>query len=92
MSSGRGRRGRAVEDAVADAAQERRRLDQLVEREREQPALGDAAERVAGAAHALEEGGDRARGADLDDEVHVADVDPQLERGGGHERPQAARP
>ena len=50
-------------------------LDQLVEGQREHPALGHAAQRVAGTADALEKRGDGPRRAHLDDEVHVADVD-----------------
>ena len=88
---GTGRRGRAVQQAVAHAAQERRALDQLVEGQREEPPLGDAGQRVPRAAHPLQEGRDRPRGPDLHHEVHLADVDPQLQRGGGHQRAQPAR-
>jgi hypothetical protein len=56
--------------------QERRRLHELVEREREDPALRNAIERVARAADALEQRRDRARRAHLDHEVDLADVDP----------------
>ncbi len=84
------RHGRAVEDALADAAQDGRALHELVEREREEPALRDPLQRVAGAAHTLEERRDRARGADLDDQVHVADVDPELERRRRDERAELA--
>ncbi len=47
---------------------------------------------VPGATDPLQERRDRARRADLDHQVHVADVDAELERGGGHERPQSSRP
>ena len=87
-----GRRlGCAVEDALADAAEERRRFDQLVQRQGEHPALRRLAERMTGAPHALEERRDGPGGADLDHEVHVADVDPELERRRGHDRAQASR-
>ena len=45
---------------------------------------------MAGAADALQEGRDRARRADLADEIDVADVDAEFERGGRHERLQFA--
>ena len=51
---------------------------------------GCAPSRVAGAADALQEGGDRARRAELADEVDVADVDAELERSRGHQRLQLA--
>ena len=86
-----GRLGRTVEHCAPNAAQERRRLDQLVQREREEAALRDLFQRVSGAPHPLEKRGDRARGAHLDDEVDVADVDPELERRGGDERAKASR-
>ena len=47
----------------------------LVEGEREEPSLRNPAECVAGAADPLQERRDRPRGADLDDEIHLADVD-----------------
>ncbi len=43
---------------------------------------------MAGTAHPLQEGGDGARGAQLADQVHVADVDAQLQGGGGHQGAQ----
>ena len=90
VESGRGR-GRAVEDALAHPAQERGRFDQLVQGQREEPALGCLAQRVTGSADALEERRDRTGGPDLDHQVHVADVDPELQRRRGHDRAQAAR-
>ena len=50
-----------------------------------------AAQRVAGAPDALEEGADAARRADLADQIDRADVDAQLERGGRHHGAQIAR-
>ena len=79
-----------VELAAPHAVEQRRAFDQLVARQREQPALGRAADRVAGAADALQEARDRARRAELADEVDVADVDAELERGGGDQRLQLA--
>jgi hypothetical protein len=74
------RHRRPVEDRLADAFQKRRPLDELIERQREEPPLRDLLQSVPRAPDALEERRDRPRGADLDGEVHVADVDPELER------------
>ena len=73
------------------APHQRQRFEQLVARQREQPALGDAPQRMAGPADALQERGDRARRADLAHEVDVADVDAQLQRRRGDDRFQLAR-
>ena len=51
----------AVELPAPHRGQQRRALDQIVTRQRKQPSLGSAAERVPGAADTLQEGGDRAR-------------------------------
>ena len=79
-----------VELAAPDAIEQRRALDQLVARLREETRLRDAADRVAGAPGALQEGGDRARRAELADEVDVADVESELERCGGDEHLEIA--
>ena len=79
-----------VELAAPHRSEQRRALDQVVARQREQPPLGRAAERVAGAADALQEGRDRARRAELAHQVDLADVDAELERGGGDQRAQLA--
>ncbi len=84
------RRRRPVEGALANAAQQRGALDELVEGQREDSPARHPREAVARAPDALEERRDRARGADLDDEVHVADVDAELERRRGDEGPQGA--
>ena len=68
--------------------QQRRAFDQLVERQREEPSLRHFSQGMARAAHPLEKRRDRARGAHLDHEVHVADVDAKLERRRGDERAQ----
>ena len=85
---GLGRDRETVEFAAADAVDQRRAFDEIVARQREQAALGRAANGVAGPADALEKGGDRTRRPQLADEVHVADIDPELERGGRHQRLQ----
>ena len=79
-----------VELAAAHAVEQRRAFDQLVARQREEPALGRAADGVARAADALQEARDRARRAELADQVDVADIDAELERGGGHQRLELA--
>ena len=66
------------------------RLDQLVARQREEPALGGGADRVPGATDPLQQRRDRARRAELADQVDAADVDAELERGGGDQRAQLA--
>ena len=62
-----------------------RRLEQVGAELREDPALRDGAELVAGAADALQPARDRLRRLDLDDEVDGAHVDAELERRGGDE-------
>ncbi len=91
MSSGLGGEGVRSRSPCAHAAQERRPLGQLVECQGEVAPLGHARERVARAADALQERRDRARGADLQHEVHVADVDAQLERGRRDESAERSR-
>ena len=80
----------AVEPALADRADQGQAFEQLVAAQREQPALRHQAQRVPGPADALQERGDRARRAELADQVDVADVDAQLQRRRGHDRLQAA--
>ena len=79
-----------IELAAADAVEQGGALDQLVARQRKEVALGRAVDRMARAADPLQEAADRARRADLADEVDVADVDAELERGGGDQRLQLA--
>ena len=70
----------AVELARADRPHGRRRLHEVVPREREDDPRRHGAEGVPRATDALNEGGERARRADVTDEVDRADVDPELER------------
>ena len=81
-----------VEAAAVHRSEQRGALDQLVARERVEAALGRAGPAVVRAADALEEGGDAAGRADLAHELDRADVDAQLERRGGDQRPQLAGP
>ena len=79
-----------VELAAPTRVEQRRAFDELVARQREEAPLGRPADGVAGAADALQEGRDRARRAELADEIDLADVDAELQRGGGDQRPQLA--
>ena len=74
----------AIELAAAHGIEQRDAVDQLVAAAREDAALRHAAHRVVGAADALQEHRDAARRAELAHELDVADVDAELERGGGH--------
>ncbi len=80
-----------VELAPPHAVDEGDALEAIVERQRKEPPLRRAVDRMAGTADPLQEGRDRARRADLADELDVADVDAELERGGRDHRPQRAR-
>src|SRR6185436_3572031 len=86
----RARLRRAIELALVQRLHEAGRFGELVEREREEAALGDLADHVTRAADALQEGRDRARRADLDREVDVAHVDAELERRRGDDRLQVS--
>jgi hypothetical protein len=65
-------------------------LDQVVAGHGDQAALRGPADVVTGAADPLAQHRDRARRADLDDELDLADVDAELERGGGDDGPERA--
>ena len=58
-------------------------VDELGALDRVDDAVRPPADAVVGAAHALQSGGDRGRGRDLEDQVDGAHVDAQLEGGGG---------
>src|SRR5439155_6518608 len=76
------RKGEAVELAGPGRVDAGRALQELVARQWEQDAFGRAEHAVAGTAEALQHRRDRARWADMADEVDVADVDAELERRG----------
>ncbi len=80
----------AVELAARDAVEQRGAVAQLVARQRKEPALRRAAHRMARAADALQERGDRAGAAELAHQIDIADVDAELERCGRDERTQLA--
>ncbi|MDR8952911.1 hypothetical protein FEP76_01388 [Burkholderia multivorans] len=79
-----------VEFAAAHAVEQRRAFDELVARQRKQPALRHAADVVSRAADALQERRDPARRTDLADEIDIADVDAEFERCGRDEQLQFA--
>ena len=75
-----------------DRGQQRGALDQLVAGQRVEAAGRRSLELVVGPSHPLEEGADGPGRPDLADQLDRTDVDSQLERGGGHQRPQVAGP
>src|SRR4029453_12317384 len=79
-----------IELAAMHRVEQRRALDQLVARKREQPRLGNPSDLMARAPRALQKGCDRARRSELANEVDVADVDAELERGGRDENLELA--
>ncbi len=80
----------AVQFAAPHRVEQRRALHQLVARKRKHPTLGGTTHRMPGAADPLQKGIDGARRAQLTDEVHISDVDAELERGGRHQHFQLA--
>ncbi len=72
------------------AVDQRRAFDQFVARQREQPALGRAVDRVPGAPDPLQKARDRARRAELADQIDIADIDAELQGRGRHQRFQRA--
>src|SRR5690606_18156657 len=66
-------------------------FDEIVEGDGEQTPLWQRADGVARTPDALQEGVDRTRRTDLADEIDIADVDPQFQRSGRHQRAQLAR-
>ena len=85
----RGHDGR-LDLAGAHELADDRALEQVGAELREDPALADVADVVAGAADALQAAGDGLRRLDLQDEVDGAHVDAELQRRGRHEAGQLA--
>ncbi len=75
---------------AANAVDQGRAFDEVVAREWKQSSLGRPVDGVAGPSDPLQEGRDRTWGTDLANEVDVADVDPEFERGSRDQRPQVA--
>ena len=77
-----------VELAAGDGIEQRRALDEVITRQREQPSLRRAVDRVPRAPDPLQEARDGTRRAELADQIDLADVDAELERGGRDQRLQ----
>ncbi len=77
-----------VQPAGPHRGQQGAALHQLVPGQGVQPALRGAGPAVVGPPDALQEGGDAAGRADLAHQLHRADVDAQLQRGGGDQGPE----
>ncbi|CRM16802.1 hypothetical protein [Pseudomonas sp. 24 E 13] len=77
-----------VELATAHAVEEGGAFDQVVAGGGKQAALGRTADLVPGAADPLQKPVDRAGRADLADQVHIADINAQLQRRGGDQHLQ----
>ena len=80
----------AVEFAPPHAVEQSGAFDEIVARQRKQAPLRRAVDGVAGASDPLQESRDRARRAELADQIHIADIDAELQRGGSDQRPQLA--
>ena len=74
-----GRDGQGIQIAPANGPAEGHALGQFVAGQREQPSLGRAAHRVAGAPHPLQQDPDGPGRADLADQVDHTDVDTQFQ-------------
>ncbi len=79
-----------VELSAAHRAEQGRAFEQIVARRREDPPFGNALDGVSRSSHSLQGRGDPARRPYLAHEIHVPDVDAELERRRRHERAQAA--
>ena len=75
----------AIELAALDCVEQRRAFDELVARQRKEPRLRRATDRMARAAGALQERRDPPRGTKLAHELDVTDVDTKLQRCRRHE-------
>src|SRR5262249_10533547 len=65
----------AIELAAAHAVEQRGTLDQLIPRQRKEPAFRGAVDGMAGSADTLQKRRDRPRRAELADEIDIADID-----------------
>ncbi len=84
------RNAEPVELAAMDAIDEGRAFHKLIARQRKQPPLGRAGNRMPGAPDTLQEIRDRARRTDLANQIDIADIDAKLERSRRHQRLQRA--
>ena len=82
------RDAQAIQLTLPDGVHQGGAFDETVPRHGEQAPPGQCAYPVARATDALQRHRDRARGPDLADEVHRADIDSQLKRRRGDYRPE----
>ena len=76
---------KGIEVRLADGADDGGALDEFVAGGGEEAAFGDSSTPVSCSAYSLQGDGDGAGRSDLADEIDVADVDAEFERGGGDE-------
>src|SRR5579883_1663226 len=81
----------AVKLAAPHAIEERGTFGKIIAREGEKPRLGRAADRMAGSSGPLQKGRDRARRAQLADEINIANINTEFERGCRNERLELAQ-
>ena len=79
-----------IEFFAPNCIQQRSTFDQIVAGLRKQTPLGQRADGVAGASHALQKRRDGVRRTELTHQIHIADVDAQLQRSGRNQRLQFA--
>src|SRR5262249_29256271 len=79
-----------IEFPATNAVEQSRALNKIVAGERKQPPLRGTANRMARAADALQEACNRARRAELTDEIDVPDIDAEFKRSGRDEGFQLA--
>src|SRR6185312_14193220 len=79
-----------VEPAMADRSHRSGTLEQIVERECEQPALGRRVEAMTRTADTLDRGRDALGRIDLTDQIDRTDVDSEFQRRGRNQRAQLA--
>src|SRR5262249_20396755 len=84
---GGGWHANVIEHATTDRSYQRSTFKQLVPGERKQSAFRNCLDPVTGASDPLQTGGNRARRADLADQIDGSDVNAQLQRRGRHHHP-----
>ena len=80
----------SVEFAAANAVEQSRAFHQIIARQRKQSPLGCPGHRMPRTTDPLQEGGDGAWRAELADQIDIADIDAEFERGSRHQGFQLA--
>ena len=80
----------SVEFAAANAVEQSRAFDKIIARQGEQSPLGCPGHRMPRTTDSLQEGGDGAWLAELADQIDVANIDAEFERGSRHQGFQLA--